>query len=246
MAIFVTPASALTTVPASAVSAGANGFKAIAQCPSGQHVISGGFNAVAGSSVPVSRALGDDSWLVRAFDPGFTGYAYCSKTLRTSRVHESVDVPGPVNLHVTPTCPSTKNVLAGGWRMSDPGTRSNAPIFSSFPASARKWSVVGLVDSAPATLKAWAYCAVAPEAKVRTGTASISSQEDATATASCQSGEELMGGGYETTPTPDWNNTTGPDTFVNQSYRSGALDWTVAARNYSSVGGTLTAYAVCG
>jgi hypothetical protein len=208
-------------------------------------VISGGFDAVEGNPAPVSRALGNRAWLVRTFDSSFTGYAYCSKTMRASHAHNSVDVTDTVNTSVDATCPSGTRVVSGGYRMANPGGQSNSPIYSTFASGQRKWSILALLSDVPNSLKAFAYCADAPPVTIRTATGAAPSNDSGTATVSCKSGEELLSGGYETTPTPDWHNTDGPDTFIHSSSRSGVRAWTVSAFNYSSVAGQLVAYAIC-
>jgi len=195
--------------------------------------------------VPVSRALGTDAWLVRTFDSSFTGYAYCSKTMRASRAHNSVDVNDNENASVDARCPSGTRVVSGGHRMANPGAQSNSPIYSTFPSGQRTWSILAVVSDVPNSLKAFAYCADTAPLTVRTATGAVPSNDAGMSTVSCKSGEELLSGGYETTPTPDWHNTNGPDTFIHSSFRSAARAWTVNAFNYSDVAGQLVAYAIC-
>ncbi len=248
LALFASPASALTKVSATAVPGPSGIYKAKMQCPSGQRAISGGFRSNQGDNFPVSRAIRPDTWLVKGFDPNFTGYAYCSKTMRIAHATKSVDGNDePTNTDSGASCPSGTTLVSGGYRMSDPSSRGNAPIYSSFPASGKKWSIVGLLDS-PGTLKSFAYCAKdAVDVRMRTSKAtSPGGDEDVTVTAKCHSGEELLSGGFHTTPEPDWDNSAGPDTFFSDSYSSTAGAWTVSAIDYSSfVGGHVTAYAVC-
>ncbi len=54
-----------------------------------------------------------------------------------------------------------------------------------------------------------------------------------------------MAGGYTTTPTPDYDNDTGPDIFYSASYQFAAGSWIVSGHNFSNVAGKITAFAYC-
>lgn len=98
----------------------------------------------------------------------------------------------------------------------------------------------------PGNLVAWGYCARGVTVQVRSNTSHpIATDSNGSATASCHPGETLLAGGYTTTPTPDWDNVAGPDSFYAASYRSGTRSWTARGTNFSMVSGKITSFAYC-
>jgi hypothetical protein len=91
-----------------------------------------------------------------------------------------------------------------------------------------------------------AYCGRGLTVKARSSARKpIAAHRGASATASCHQGETLLSGGFTTTPTPDHDNTSGPDTYFRASYRSAERSWTATAHNYSAVAGAIKAFAYC-
>jgi len=149
---------------------------------------------------------------------------------------------------LTAKCPKGSVVVAGGWQMSP--MKTNSPVYTSAPKGKRKWTVVAILDTVdPWKLKTYAYCLdleldrdlnVATQAVAAPADDSV----DIVATAECDGGR-VIGGGFATTPEPDFNNSAGPDTFFFRAKNDSKRKYTVGAVNYASVVGTVTAYAVC-
>ena len=245
---FKTVSATFTTTPA--------GFQeATAVCPEGQKVVAGGFTGLNGDYAIYNRAVKKrTAWRVKGiFSEGSTAYAYCSKTLSVTAKANTLNVPADTEelyqeSTSTAKCPKGSVVVAGGWQLRPRET--NSPVYTSAPVGKKKWTVVAIVDTVdPWKLKTFAYCLdleldrdlnVATQAVVSPADDAL----DAVATAQCDGGR-VIGGGFATTPEPDFNNNAGPDTFFFRSKNDSKKTYTVGATNYSSVAGTVTAYAVC-
>jgi hypothetical protein len=120
-------------------------------------------------------------------------------------------------------------------------------VFKSRPRGDDKWSVTAFNDSggeARDRIKAFAYCLRGPR-RIVTGRAPIAAGGNGDPDATCLPGTQLLGGGFTTSPKSDFDNETGPDLFYAASTRTDPTEWSVFAHNYSDVGGTTTAIAVC-
>ena len=138
--------------------------------------------------------------------------------------------------------------MAGGWAFApaDAGA-TNQPVFKSRPKGTDKWTVTAFNDqTGPAReeITAFAYCLRGPR-RVRTESTPIAASGNGDPDAECAPGTELLGGGFSTSPKSDFDNATGPDLFYAASTRTDPTTWSVFARNYSSVAGTVTAIATC-
>lgn len=153
----------------------------------------------------------------------------------------------PAVTTATASCASGQTLVSGGYAfLSALSGQGNSPTYREFAASPSKWSVTSVFENLPGKLAAVAYCERGVHVNVRSHSSPIaSSAATGSATASCYKGETLLSGGYTTTPTPDYDNKTGPDLFYGASYRSGLRSWTASAINYSVVSGKITAFAYC-
>jgi hypothetical protein len=245
-------AMALTTHSATDTTTNSAGqLVATAKCSANEHVVSGGFKSVDQSQAVVSHALHGDSWTVHLY-PGsattLTVYAYCARNGRIFRhTAQTTAADAPINTTATAQCASGQSVVSGGYAfLSTPSTQGNSPTYRDFAATARKWRVMATFETPPAKLEAFAYCEQGVTVKVRSKMSDpIPDNSSGSATAQCHTGETLLGGGYTTTPTPDWDNNAGPDLFYDASFKSGARSWTARAHNYSNVAGQITAFAYC-
>jgi hypothetical protein len=251
-------AMALSTHSATSSTPNGNGvLVATAKCGAHERVVSGGFRSPESSSAIVSRAVRGDSWTVHLYPESgpLTTFAYCARKGQfsiSSHVQTvSVMVRG-ANTSATASCGSGEKVVSGGYVMSPvSATHKNSPNFRDFAAGPSKWTVMSAFALAPAKLAAVAYCARGVTVKVRSESTSIAAQGfgdppgTGSATASCHKGETLLAGGYTTTPTPDYDDMTGPDLFYNASHRTAIRSWTASASNYSAAAGKLTAFAYC-
>lgn len=247
-----TGATALTTHSATSSTPNSNGqLVATAKCGAGEHVVSGGFtDSGTGATAVVSRAIHGDSWTVHTDGFALTTYAYCARKGPALSTHEAqvTGVSPPPNTTATVSCASGQTLVSGGYGFlnSTPSDQNGSTAYADYAASAREWKVTSAFAHVPVTLAAFAYCQRGVDVRVRSSSsAPIHEDGDGSATASCHKGETLLAGGYTTTPTPDWDNTSGPDLFYNASYRSGSRSWTARAHNYSNHSGKITAFAYC-
>lgn len=259
-ALLVAPAGAmaLTTHSATATVPNSAGvLVATAKCGANERVVSGGFKSPEGNSAIVSRAVHGDSWTVHLYPESapLTTYAYCARKGQFSVAthQQTVSVPKEAaNTTAMALCASGEKLVSGGYVMSPASaTDHNSPNFRDYAASPSKWTVMSAFDLTPSKLTAVAYCARGVTVKMRSSSTSIPAEGPTSppgtgsATASCHKGETLLAGGYTTTPTPDYQNQTGPDFFYNASHRSSVRSWTASASNYSAVAGKLKAFAYC-
>lgn len=232
-----------------------SGFEvATAVCPKGQHVVAGGFSGSGNDFAVYNRAVRKKTaWRVKGeFSDGAVAYAYCSKSMsvraKANTTSASAETAAAYdNVASTAKCPKGFVVVAGGWQVKP--IVNNTPIYTSAPKGKRKWTVVAVHDSGlPWKLKTYAYCLdpkLDRDLSVATQSAAApNGGAEATVTATCESGR-IVGGGFATTPEPDFNNDTGPDTFFFRSRNVGKKTHTASGINYSHVDGTVTAYAVC-
>jgi hypothetical protein len=246
-AVALSTHSATVTTPNSA-----GVLVATAKCGANEHVVSGGFVTPQGTTQIVSRAVHGDMWTVHNLEAELgplTAYAYCARDgqLSISTHTHKVTAVASVNTTATARCASGETLVSGGYVMSPPSaTNGNSPTFRDYAVSASEWTVMSVFDTPPGSLAAFAYCQRGAIVKVRSSSSNpIPHGLERSATASCHKGETLLGGGYTTTPKPDWFNKTGPDFFYNASRRSGPRSWTASAHNYSHGSGKITAFAYC-
>jgi hypothetical protein len=220
-----------------------------ATCPAGQHVIAGGFSGSNTSdNAVVNMASSDSAWYVKGeFDAAVAKvFAYCSTNLDVTPVVGTTTVTAQTsgtNTSATARCPRGSRAVSGGWQFSTPV--ENSPVYTSAPSARKAWVVTAVNgNGGDWTLTSIAYCMTGVDATTSSQEVPIAAGSDATATATCATGR-LIGGGFRTAPTPDWNNTDGPDTFHLRSSRASRTSWTIAGHNYSSAAGTMTAYARC-
>ena len=166
--VFAVPAT--TSVPGTQFAVGS----AIARCPKGSHVISGGWQVTASGVVPFtfsifeSLRIDNRSWKVVGIQPTSSppavkliGYAYCRRVGPVpSLVTESMQVTPASRGTVLASCPNGSKATAGGFRdqMDIAGDRILLPT-ESRRTSARGWNVGGEAQGgADAKLDALAYC----------------------------------------------------------------------------------------
>jgi hypothetical protein len=142
----------------------------IARCPSGQSLVSGGFQRTdfrsdGGDYVTESKAIGNKAWTAtgHAYGSGpgeLTAIAYCARMKRPI-LREVVSMPAPIpfgqNATVTtPACPSGTRLSSGGFSANG----STDTLFANgFFNPNNTWSVTsfGYFGSAP-SLTAYGYC----------------------------------------------------------------------------------------
>jgi hypothetical protein len=146
---------------------------AIATCPPGQYLFSGGFQRTnfttpfltwGGNYITESRAISPTAWEVTAYATGWDGgeltaIAYCARdpSLPLTEVEASSPVDGGRSATATtPQCPAGLELVSGGFSLE--GSR-NAFLGSGSFNEDRTWSVAafGYFGPAPA-LKAFGYC----------------------------------------------------------------------------------------
>jgi hypothetical protein len=225
---------------------------ATAKCGAHEVVVSGGYKTSGkdGGAAVLSLTADGKSWTVNFYpytNPDMlTTYAYCAHNASVSAHSKQVSatVRGD-NTTVTARCKAGETLVAGGYQFKPTVGEDTSPTYRDYAANGG-WSVMSVFNSVPAKLAAYAYCERGVVVKVRSSSSgSIHDQGNGSATATCHKGETLLGGGYTTTPTPDYFDTTGPDLFYRDSYRSGARSWTASAHNVSSASGKTTAFAYC-
>lgn len=238
--------SAFTSTPVDGL------LSATARCEAGEHVISGGYQGVPGEYALVNRRQGPRGWTVTAQpsgSPSLIALAYCTRRAGLSErshtepvVYDGVDNQGAASAR----CDRGERVVSGGYETVDPKVDvRDLAAFKSRRVRAHRWKVEAVTDGGDARLRVFAYCRERGEVRRRSSSEAIAASSDGLATARCRPGEELLAGGYATSPRTDYYNTTGPDLFYNTSFRLGDRGWTARARNYSAVGGTITAFAYC-
>ena len=250
------PPAPLTTHRATTTTPNSFGELAVtARCALGEHVVSGGYNSSLGSAAVASHAAGNDGWTVELF-PGstdkLTAYAYCARAGRiVTHRKRGTAMAAPANTAVAARCTSSEALVAGGYEYaSAPSDQEDSPTYRDYATTRHTWAVMAAIRKAPAQLVVFAYCERGVSVTVRSRTSpSIPAHSGGSATASCHHGETLLGGGYSTTPLPDWNNAIGPDLFFSATFRSGVRSWTARAHNFSSANsmtsGAITAFAYC-
>ena len=141
---------------------------AVATCPAGRHLISGGFQQTnftskGGDFVTQSQAVGNNAWSATGSAFGSFGgqlfaVAYCVKGKSSwQEVSASAAIdPGATATATTPPCPAGRRVVAGGFNTSPAGAVffGNGALNpdQSFSASGYNRS------TAPATITGYAYC----------------------------------------------------------------------------------------
>jgi hypothetical protein len=104
---------------------------AVARCPGGTQLFSGGFQrnnwiSTGGSYVTESRAVGTKAWVVSGtafalWGGELTAIAYCAKdkSLPLSEVSASTTIPaGAAATATTPTCPAGRSLTSGGFSLN--------------------------------------------------------------------------------------------------------------------------------
>jgi hypothetical protein len=206
---------------------------ATARCPSGQHVLFGGYkNGVAGMRRPT-----DDRWTVAGFNLGgpalkLTAYAYCGKGPIATKAVKTVSVTSSGS--ATATCPRGKVVVAGGFATSP---NSVFAVTRLARVRADRWQVSGYLRygiTKRTALTAVAYCGAGPAPTAVERTVKIGS-DGGRSTVACPAGKMLTFGGMVAQPAK-------PRTVLVFLMRvEGAGTWAVA----DSTAGRLTAIAYC-
>jgi hypothetical protein len=142
---------------------------ATATCPSGNHLLAGGFQRTnfvtrGGNYVTESRAASDRSWQVSGsafgnFGGELTAIAYClrSRTSLLSEVDSSTALPVESAATVTTSaCPPGSSMVAGGFTTTPTGP---ALVSSAYFNPSGGWSASAFNEFGPtATLSAHGYC----------------------------------------------------------------------------------------
>lgn len=245
----------LTAHSASTSTPDSNGeLTAVATCGNNQQPISGGFRSAQPLAL-VASYKGGLSWSTSGYGDGkLTTFAYCAPdggqvAITAAASTGYLAAQPPANTTAIATCPSGYKRFSGGFEfLNGPPSEANSSTYRDYSPSATSWTVMSVFSSAQdsARLGAVVYCGQGLTVNARASASThIAAGGGASATASCQTGETLLSGGFTTTPTPDWNNQSGPDTYFTASYRSAARSWTVTAHNYSAVAGAIKAFAYC-
>ena len=243
LAAFASPALALKTYEEELVDGPGSFMKGKAKCDEGERVVSGGFSGGQGDFAMVNKAVKGKAWLVKGkFVSGGTVSANCSSRLEVKAESKTRPFEGERG-KATAFCDNGRVAVAGGWQYSE--LLDNSPVFKSRPSFDR-WQVAGFLgdEEEDVTLTSYVYC-LGDAREVHQSTGAMAPTSNVISVAACPSGDELIGGGFETLPDPDFGNTTGPDPFVFASSRTARSKWTAEARNYSAVGGSLETFAVC-
>lgn len=222
---------------------------AIAKCGASEHLVSGGFTSANPLALIASYDDGE-GWYVGGYAVGkLTAYAYCAprgKVVINEQSNTGVmAAPAPANTTLTASCSSGYTLFSGGFLFYDNPSEANSSTYRDYSPTAGEWTVMSVFTSTPAHLGSEAYCGQGLTVKARSASTPIAAGGEASATASCHKKETLLSGGFTTTPTPDFDDSSGPDTYFSASYRSAEWSWIVKAHNYSSVAGAITAFAYC-
>jgi hypothetical protein len=141
-----------------------------ARCPSGQFLVSGGFQRTdfrsdGGDYITESRAAGNNAWTVsgHAYGTGsgeLTAIAYCVR-MRNPVLTEVASSPAPVAAGssaatTTPTCPAGKRMVTGGFSMNG-STNALFAGESLDPAGTFTANAYGFFGASP-QLTAYGYC----------------------------------------------------------------------------------------
>jgi hypothetical protein len=155
---------------------------ATAHCPAGTQLLSGGFQRTnfttpgvsysgvfyGGNYITESRAVGTTAWRVSAGTTGrdggeLTAIAYCARdpSLPLTQVSASVGVDGgEAATATTPSCPSGRALIAGGFSFGD----SHDALFAQgYFTREGGWSATGYGWFGSAELTAYGYCAEAAD-----------------------------------------------------------------------------------
>jgi len=141
-----------------------------ARCPSGQFLVSGGFQRTdfrsdGGDYITESRAAGPKAWTVsgHAYGVGsgeLTAIAYCAR-MRRPQLTEVASTPAPVAASqsasvTTPGCPAGKRLVTGGFSMNG---STNTLFATGAIDSNGTWSVSGYgFFGATPSMTAYGYC----------------------------------------------------------------------------------------
>jgi hypothetical protein len=146
---------------------------AIATCPRGQYLFSGGFQRTnfttpfltkAGNFITESRAIGPQAWQVSATAVGFDGgeltaIAYCARSNAPLITEVSASAPLPAGgsaTATTPPCPAGLELTAGGFSLN--GSQQAFFAEGHFNLD-NSWSATGFGYLGPApALTAYGYC----------------------------------------------------------------------------------------
>lgn len=220
----------------------ATGFEAgKASCEDGEQVISGGFTGSEGDYALVNRAARRKAWVVKGeISLPATVFAYCSARLEPEHAQATKAFDGNDRANATAKCDHGW-AAAGGWAYKP--LASDSPVFTSRP-SFNRWRIGAFSGTNSGKITSFAYC-VRRTLEVHQNTSTLPANGSTVTTSDCDPGTELLGGGFETLPEPDFDNATGPDPFINSEGRDDPLVWAVEARNYSPVPGSLEAFAIC-
>jgi hypothetical protein len=192
---------------------------AVATCPRGWRAVSGGFQTspldlIGGTDflvVHASRSTSPRRWLVAAAQLGsgngtLTALAYCRQVpagVQVRSAGKTVPAVGGASRTAKAVCPRGTRALGGGFKTSR--AVSVPPLAGVFPWQSRRsglsaWKVSGTAgagNSAPRTLKSYAYCADAAPGVARRGSGTMATFGlPALATATCPAGKKPVGGGF--------------------------------------------------
>lgn len=249
------PSAKLRTASATAVALGSGDpAVAVAKCPKGTRVISGGFATTApalGShwlAIHESQRISAKAWRVSAVEiyagtDTLTAYAYCDGTTPKLKPHSATAVIPPIpgtGSVVQASCPAGTKALSGGFA-TEPGSAPDVALVSrSIRAGGDRWVVdatnVGAVPGGR-SLTAQVYCAAVGKVTKLYEDAAVFGPAGSLYTATtpkCPKKRTARGGGYATS-TPEFGLTNAALVYENR--RAGAA-WTssaAAATNTTSI-----------
>jgi hypothetical protein len=250
----------LETDSASQRIGGSQRGKAIATCPGGSHVVSGGFAApgrVYAGGGPYTEALsarrhGHTGFAVKGLDDGpfrhgkIYAYAYCGDlgpiTVASKR---SAPISSFRAGHAVARCPAGLTAISGGF--AGRGTRGQPRMipYVSKRIGTRRWKVAAFneVLKGSQQLIAYAYCAPPPPGlATRAHLARLQDFNLGSAGSSCAPGEEAIAGGFSAT-TPKGGR---GDADAFSSYRrADGLRWKVSLINGSARVKQVRVFAYC-
>jgi hypothetical protein len=172
-----------------------------ATCPSGQHVLFGGFKN--GSSM---RRTANDRWTAYASNEGFppygsppislSSYVYCGYGPVPSKATSTVGsrlIPGGADVTATARCPAGTVVVAGGFATPP---RTDVDVTDLERVASDLWRVSGFVPGGR-SLTAIAYCGPGPAPKLVSQTVTTFDHAGylGLARATCREGTHLVFGG---------------------------------------------------
>jgi len=164
-----------------------------AKCPSGQHVLFGGFsNGVAGMRRTASNQLTVDGYNLGGQPLWLTSFAYCGRGPIPTAATGSVSISSAGT--ATATCPAGKVLVAGGFKASPHTVLAVTRLERTAPNRLRVSAYLRYGLTKHTVLTAIAYCGPGPAPKLVSHTEKLP-KTGGNSEASCPTGTKLAFGG---------------------------------------------------